>query len=453
MQVQGRLTRFPIGSIRELLTISFPLMLSLSSVAIMIFFDRFFLSYLSQEAFSASSEAASFFIVFEFSLISLAASSEVYVGRLYGSREYNKIAKPCWAMFWLSLFSVLIFSPIAHWGGVYFFKSSCFPDLNNQFFSSLTHFTPLFGINMALASFWIGRGRTAFVTIITIGVNILNIILDPILIFGKYGIPHLGMAGAGIATGISQFVQTVIYLSAFLSSKNRTLFQTNQWRVDWSMFRACCSLGLPLMISTLFQTCAWSTIANLMSRAGADYLLIWSVIHTAFALLSFLGDAVGKAGTAIASNCIGAKKTEHIPDMLRSGVVLHLIFFTIVFTFFALFSDQVLSLFIKEFAGLSESVRNTAYNAMWWNILLTFAEAILFLWSGALVALGDSRFLGLTGSTLIWIFAVIPASIQISNGESADRAIAVTVWYYIAMALLYIYRFKKIIKINSSMQL
>ncbi len=446
MRNPGQLTRFKMGSLREILAISLPLMLSLASISIMVFWDRFFLSHLSQAAFSAASEGAMFFIIFEYSLISIAASAEVYVGRFYGAKKDQDVAKPCWAMFWLSLLSAIVLLPIGQWGGYYLFKGSCYPDLSDRFFRSLMYFAPFFGINMALASFWVGRGKTAFVTCVTVFVNLMNIALDPILIFGGFGIPAIGIEGAGIATGLSQVAQTAIYLAVFLNKENRTLFRTHLWKIDYENLIACVKLGWPLMVTICVQACAWSVIARMMSLSGEESLLVWGVIHTAFMLFSFIGDAVGRAGTAIASNFIGAGKTEYIPKMIRSGIRLHITVFSGIFLLFLLFPDTSISIFIMNYDSLSPDLKRILFNAMCWNVLITFFEALLYLWSGILMAMEDSRFLGLTGSILIWILAVIPAAIETTHGATADSVIAATIWYYIGAGVLYLWRYQSHMK-------
>ncbi len=448
-RIHGQLTHFKVGSILELATISFPLMLSLASISLMIFTDRFFLSRLSLDAFSAASEAAMFFIVFEYSLVSLVTTAEVFVGKLYGATGRDKdVAKPCWSMIWLSLMSSLIFIPASIYLARPLFESSCYPDLSEKFFRSLMYFGPVFGINMALVSFWVGRGKTKFVTLITIAVNIVNIILDPLLIFGLYGFPEMGIEGAGFSTGISHMIEAIVLMCAFLKRSNRENFGTGNWKFDKASFSECISLGAPLMLTICVQATAWSLIARMMSSRGEDTLLVWGVIHTAFMLFSFIGDAVGRAITAITSNLIGAGREGESSKVVVSAIKLHITVFSSIFILFLLFPERSIGLFVESYASLSSDMKSILFSAMCWNLLITFAEALLYVWAGALTSLGDTKFLGMTGSVLIWVLAVAPAAVATMNGSTGDIIIANTCWYYIGASIAYHLRYAS--KVRSS---
>lgn len=439
-RVFGQVTRFQMGSLRELFSISLPLMLSLGSIAMMVFWDRFFLARLSSQAFAAAAEGAMFFIIFEYSLVSMALTAEIYVGRFYGSGRDQELARPCWAMVWMSLISGFLLIPFGYYLGDLFFHGSCYPELSNRFFRSLLYFWPLFGINMALSSFWIGRGKTVFVTACTVLANLINIGLDPLFIFGFWGFPRLEIEGAGIATGISQLVQTGIYFIAFLRKENREKYNTGLWRFDIGAIRDCCTLGMPLVITIFVQACAWMMIARVMSLSGEETLLVWGVVHTAFMLNSFIGDAVGRAGTAITANLIGAGKISMVSKMMRSGIRLHILIFSCIAIVFYIYQDFILSLFILDYYLLEPARQIVLCRAMMWNILITFFEALFFLWTGVLMALEDAIFLGVTGSILIWLLAVIPAGIAAMLGATGDIIIASTILYYIGTGVLYYMR-------------
>jgi multidrug resistance protein, MATE family len=366
----------------------------------------------------------------------------VFVGKLYGETGKDKeVAKPCWSMIWLSVMSAAIFTPLGLFASKPLFESSCYPDLCERFFKSLIYFGPVFGINMALVSFWVGRGKTKFVTLVTIAVNILNIILDPLLIFGLYGFPVFGLEGAGYSTGISQVVEMVILFIAYLRHTNRISFGTGQWKLDKKSFFDCINLGFPLMVTISVQATAWSFIARMMSTRGEDTLLIWGVIHTAFMLFSFIGDAVGRAVTAISANLIGAGRQGDISKIVRSGIIFHLLVFSVLFSLFLLFPHGSISLFLENYDALPLEMKYIMFSAMCWNVMITFAEALLYVWAGALTSLGDTKFLGVTGSVLIWILGVIPAAYATSNGWSGDLIIAATIWYYIGATIAYYMRY------------
>lgn len=103
----GQLTQFPVGTMRELVLLAYPIMVSLLSVGVMVLANRLFLARYSVDAFNAVAEAAMCFFAFEFTSCTLASVSEVLVGKTFGASQYAKVARPVWTMIWLSLASVV----------------------------------------------------------------------------------------------------------------------------------------------------------------------------------------------------------------------------------------------------------------------------------------------------------------------------------------------------------
>ena len=139
-EIPGKLTRHPVGTVRELWTLSYPLMASLLSSGLAILINRLYLVNFSITAFNAVSESAAFFATIEATTITLATISEVLVGKAYGAREYSKIGSSVWTMMWLSLISFIIFYPLAFWGSDFLFSGSPNKALAVSYFSTLCFF-------------------------------------------------------------------------------------------------------------------------------------------------------------------------------------------------------------------------------------------------------------------------------------------------------------------------
>ena len=81
-------------------------------------------------------------------------------------------------------------------------------------------FAPLLIFFSAFASFYIGQGKTSLIKWLALLGNGINILLDPLLIFGVKGwVPQMGIKGAAIATGSGLFVQVFVLLFMFLHKK------------------------------------------------------------------------------------------------------------------------------------------------------------------------------------------------------------------------------------------
>jgi MATE family multidrug resistance protein len=437
----GQLTRFPVGSIAELWTLAYPLMISLLSVGVMIFADRFFLAKLSLDAFNAASEAAVFFMAVEFSIVSLVGVAEVLVGKACGAHNFPKVAKAVWSMIWLSLMSSVIFFPVAFFAVDLLFNGSPNKALAIEYFVSLSYFGPIFPLNCALASFWIGQGRTRLVTFCNIGASLLNIGLDVALIFGFAFFPALGITGAGIATGISQLVMSLVYFIVFLQPKNRKKYDTANWYFDWQSFKEAILLGFPQSLSLLAQCAAWACFFRIMALASAEHLLVSGISQAIFYLFGFVVEGVSKASSTIVANLIGAKRHDEIALVCRRGVYLHLIFSVIMGLVFLLFPETILRMFLPIDSIIPADTWRVLEYSLCWIWLMLIGEALLFLWNGVLVAFGDTRFILFTSSILIWVFGVGPAYLATLKWHQGPHiASAVACFYYVIAGIAYFWR-------------
>jgi len=433
-QIPGQLTSFPVGSICEIWTLSYPLMISLFSVGIMIFCDRLFLASISVEVFNGVSEAAMFFMAFEFSIVTLAAVSEVLVGRYFGARQFDRVAAPVWAMIWMSIASAAIFYPFALFGGDLVFYGSPYAAIAKQFFCTLCFFGPLLPLNAALSSFWIGRGRVVFVTSVVAISSCLNIILDYLMIFGRGPFPELGVYGAALGTGISQLFLSIVLFTAFLRRKYRKRYNTAHICFDFVACKEALFLGFPQALAMGIQCLAWAFFFRIMSITSEQHAFICAIAQAIFFFFNFIIEGISKAVAAISSNLIGAKRFIDIKLVVSAGIKLLFMIGALLCACIISFPEVFLELFLPDKGDFSQELFENMYSALFWIWLSLMGEAMVFLFGGVLLAFGDSRFILLITSVCVWVFGVAPAAVAtliLHQGPAVALALA-TCYYAIA---------------------
>ena len=170
------LTKYPEGSIRELMWVAFPLMLSSLSTLAMVFVDRLFLAHYSPAALSAAVTAGTMWWAITGALLILAAMSEVFVAQYNGAGLHERIGRPVWQMIWFSLGTILICIPLGLYGGPLIFQGSVNFQLETSYFGWLNFFGPTWPLSAALSAFWVGRGKVRMVTMLALLANGLNVL-------------------------------------------------------------------------------------------------------------------------------------------------------------------------------------------------------------------------------------------------------------------------------------
>ena len=195
------------GGYFEICNIAYPLILVNASNVIMQFFDRKFLAMNSTLDVAAALPGGILcFTLFTFFTLTTAFSSSI-VSQYNGRHDDEACARVPWASFYFALFAGLICSYIMPFVGNYIIDiGGHLPEIairEKQYFNAMIATGGFTCIMVAFCSFFSGRGKTLIVAAIMFSACGLNIILDYVLIFGKFGFPALGITGAGLATTLA----------------------------------------------------------------------------------------------------------------------------------------------------------------------------------------------------------------------------------------------------------
>ena len=256
----GGLTKYKPGSFKELISISFPMIITALSGNLMLFLDRIILGHYSLDAMNAIAAAGTAVFTFAFGAFGIASISEVFVGQANGAKKYKDIGPPVWQMIWFSGLSAILFAFIT----LFFADNILAKPFHLEgltYFKILMYTAFLIPLHGALAGFFVGQGKVYLVTVAVIIGNAVNLVLDIILVFGvKDWIPSMGAAGAGIATAIGEFIQVIIIFSVFLAPKYKHKFNSWNYKFDKKIFKDCLRIGTPSSVSHTLELTAWYVI-------------------------------------------------------------------------------------------------------------------------------------------------------------------------------------------------
>ena len=308
-----------------LLTMAAPMILSMMVGALYNIVDSIFVSNYSEDALTAVS------LAFPIQNIIVALGTGVGVGinallsRLLGEKkqeEVNKTAGNGLLLGFLVYFVLLMFGL---WGTRWFYaiqtteQSICSMGVAYLSIVCIFSFGQIF--QLVVEKLLQSTGRTTYTMITQITGAVVNIILDPILIFGYFGLPAMGTAGAAIATVIGQIIAMTLGFSFNLKYNKEIQFSFSHLRPDRHYIKNICSVGIPAGI-TMF-------ISSIMSFGINKILLTFSTTATAvfgayFKLYTFVSMAafgLNNALISIVAYNLGTKKYDRIKQSIRlSGI-------------------------------------------------------------------------------------------------------------------------------------
>jgi MATE family multidrug resistance protein len=423
-------------SLKNLLRISFPMMMTFMSSHVMLFVNRLLLADYSLEAMNGVATAGMVAAIFQFGVASVASIAEVFVGQNNGLKHYNKMGEPVWQMIWFALATQILFLVIA-----YGFSEILIPPALHEhglvFFKIIMYFGCLQGIFAALSGFYVGQGKTFIVTIAAVIGNLANLVLNYFLIFGwSDSIAPLGVTGSAIAMVTALVIQSSILFIAFLKPSNRLTFGTHHYHLNISLMKECLRIGTPAAVGHMLEIIAWSFIAHILAALGNDFITIQNLCSTFFLLFSFFTEGLQKGMIAITSNLIGAQQFNKIGSLLRNGITIHLAVMVLLVLPLFIYPNFLSALFSISADSYLGQEFQLAMSLLWFFFLF---DGLVWVTSGILVSAGDTRFIMVVNAMTAWVFAVLPVKLITSYTEVSPGKVwgIVNVYAFFNFCLFY----------------
>jgi MATE family multidrug resistance protein len=398
----------------------------------MLFFDRVFLANYSRTAIQAALPAGIFAFTLCSGFMSIASYTNTFVAQFFGAKNYPECSRATAQGILFSLFSapillLLIFPGrwiLAHCGHADDVLAAELPYFTILMVGSIA--TPL---NAAISSYYTGQGRTRITMLFTIIGNAINLLLDYLLIFGKFGFPELGIRGAAIATVIAGFTSPAALLIIYFSRREHQRFRTRETfayapRLFWRMIR----FSLPAGIHLALDIASFTLFVLLTGRMGAIALSASNIalsINT-LAFMPLIG--IGIATSILVGQAQGSKDPAEATRRAHASLHIGLLYMAIVGTFFITIPDVFINLFARGETG-GEDYRQVLSLGRKLLILVTFwgvADAFNLVYASALKGAGDTRFVMIFSVAAAWLI-LVPGQLIIIEVLKKD---IVTAWWW-----------------------
>ena len=370
------------GGIKPMMQIAFPLMISTSTVAIMLFIDRLYLRQVSQEAMNASLSGGFTSFAFQSFFIGIIGFSTALVAQNYGARQFHNCPRVLTQTIVFSCCSVpliLALIPAGRWVLAIVGLS------DGEVLQAQTYLTILMagtGLDLfrnSLNSYFGGLGQTKVVLLATFVMAIANVSANYILIFGKLGFPALGIEGAAYGTIFAWFTGLVTLCVVYLKQIRFPEYQLlGSFQFDLEILKKLVRFGFASGLEIALLIFAIDLMILTLKSYGADVSTAITVGLTWIQTLHIpvIGLEIGTM--SLVGRFIGARDTDSVSDSVFSGLLLASSYASIAALAFLFATDTMVLMFLE-----SDSSTSTLNLAIWGTQLNAFIIFVIS-WSGIL---------------------------------------------------------------------
>ncbi len=192
-----------------------------------------------------------------------------------------------------------------------------------------------------------GMGNTKTPMIIMLQANILNILLDPILIFGWLGLPAMGVRGAAIAASVSQIYGLGIYVYLIFVRGAHINLQ-GPWRLNRTIVSKCLYIGIPSGMNHFLLAANLLIIYRVISIYGTAAIASVGIGFRILQAIYIPVIAVASAMAAIVGQNYGANQYSRITGTLWHAWIISMVFMICCTAVSRLFPATIIGIFSKD---------------------------------------------------------------------------------------------------------
>ncbi len=381
-------TKIPLGKAVFLLAV--PMVLEMIMESVFAVVDIFFVGKLGADAVATVGITESVLTVVYAIAFGLSMATTALVSRRIGEKKAKDAGKEGMQAILAGVFvALLIALP-----GVFFAKDllqlmGASPVITEEF-SSYTSI--MFGGNLVIMLLFInnaifrGAGDAAIAMRVLWIANGLNIVLDPLLIFGIGPFPEMGIAGAAVATNIGRGVAVIYQLYILFNGKGRVNLKGLPIRIDWKRITHLMNISKGGIAQSLIATSSWifmvKIISNFGSEAVAGYTIGIRIII--FALLPSWG--LSNAAATLVGQNLGAREPKRAEKAVWGVARINMIFLGGLSVLFIIFPGWFVGFFIDDpvvYKAGVDCLRIVSYGFAFYGIGMVMIQAF----NGA----GDTR--------------------------------------------------------------
>ncbi len=345
--------------------------------------DSVFLYHLSEKDFAAIGFVGVFYLVIAAIGYGFSRGGQIMIARRVGEGRPDEVGRTFYAMVYYEFALALVMFFFMQYGCYYFFQ--LFIDSPIIFSKSLEYLEyRSWGVffsytGVAIVALYTGIARTHFIIVDTTILAVVNIALNYGLVFGHWGLPAMGIAGAGLASTVSEVVAFIVFIIYILFDQKARFYHLFKLpKIDFKLIRQQYILSAPIVVQAFVGLGSWFVFFGIVENLGERPLAITNLVRMVYLVLSIPCWGFASGVNTLVSNFIGQKKRQAVLPIIWKTAKISFVTTMILTIPVVLFPQEFLYPLLggSENTGLIEDARPIFYVLV--GILATFSVGGVF---------------------------------------------------------------------------
>ena len=332
---------------KQILAISTPIMLGSAAQNVVALSDSVFLYHLSQQDFASIGFVGVFYLVIAAIGYGFSKGGQIIIARRMGEGNVGQVGCTFYSMIYFELFLAIVMFLFMQFGCEFFFslfvESPTILSKSMEYLEYRSWGVFFSYLGVAIIALYTGVARTNFIIVDTIILAVINIALNYGLIFGKWGLPQMGIAGAGLASTIAEIVAFSVFFIYILFDKKARIYNLFKFPpINLELILQQYRLSIPIVAQAFVGLGSWFVFFGLVENLGERELAITNLIRMVYLILSIPTWGFASGVNTLVSNFIGQEKRQIVmPIIWKTAKICWLVTMLISIPF-VLFPQQML---------------------------------------------------------------------------------------------------------------
>lgn len=302
---------------REIWKMSYPILISMLMQQLVGITDVIYLGRLSEVDLGASALGSTYFFTIFMVAFGFSIGSQIIMARRNGEHQYSRVGEVLYQGSSFMIVASLVFITFSNWFSPWLLKGLI--ENEDIYYATLEYIDwRVWGLICASLlvmgrAFFVSITTTYVLTIVSLVMVLANVVLNYILIFGKLGLPAMGISGAALASDLSELIAVMTYIVYFLFKIDLDKYGLKKFVFkNFRLLKKILDVSIWTMLQQFVSVSTWFLFFVAIEHLGERELAVSNVIRSLSSFPYVVINAMAATISSITSNLIGADRSQDV---------------------------------------------------------------------------------------------------------------------------------------------